>query len=63
MENNKRYVKKLKLKESVKTGLMIAFFVVLMFGGLWYQSYRVDQLENNNKTDNTSRVIEVNFTK
>ena len=62
MENNKRYVKKLKLKESVKTRLMIAFFVVLMFIGLLYQSYRVEQLDNNH-TEDTSRVIEVNFTR
>lgn len=62
MENNKKYVKKLRLKESVKTGLMIAFFVVLMFIGLLYQSYRVEQLDNN-QTKDTSRVIEVNFTR
>ena len=62
MENNKKYVKKLRLKESVKTGLMIAFFVVLMFIGLLYQSYRVEQLDNNQMKD-TSRVIEVKFTR
>lgn len=62
MENNKKYVKKLKLKESVKTGLMIIFFIVLMFIGLLYQSYRVEQLDNN-KMEDTSRVIEVNFTR
>lgn len=62
MENKKRYVKKLRLKESVKTGLMIAFFVVVMFVGLLYQSYRVEQLDNNQMKD-TSRVIEVNFTR
>lgn len=62
MENNKKYVKKLRLKESVKTGLMIAFFVVLMFGGLLYQSYRVEQLDNN-KMEYNSRSIEVNFTR
>lgn len=62
MENNKKYVKKLKLKESVKTGLMITFFITLMFIGLLYQSYRVEQLDNNQMED-TSKVIEVNFTK
>lgn len=62
MENKKRYVKKLKLKESVKTGLMITFFITLMFVGLLYQSYRVEQLDNNQMED-TSKVIEVNFTK
>lgn len=62
MKNKKRYVKKLKLKESVKTGLMIAFFVVVMFVGLLYQSYRVEQLDDNQMKD-TSRVIEVNFTR
>lgn len=62
MENKKRYVKKLRLKESVKTGLMITFFITLMFVGLLYQSYRVEQLDNNQMED-TSRVIEVNFTK
>lgn len=62
MENNKKYVKKLKLKESVKTGLMITFFITLMFIGLLYQSYRVEQLDNNQMED-ISRVIEVNFTR
>lgn len=62
MENNKKYVKKLKLKESVKTGLMITFFITLMFIGLLYQSYRVEQLDNNQMED-TSRVIEANFTR
>lgn len=59
----KRYIKKLKLKESVKTGIMITLFIAIMFVGLLYQSYRVDQLENTNKTEDTSRVIEVNFTR
>lgn len=62
MKNKKRYVKKLKLKESVKTWLMITFFITLMFIGLLYQSYRVEQLDNNQMED-TSRVIEVNFTR
>lgn len=65
MEKNKIYVRKLKLKESVKTTLMIILFVILLFTVLVYQSYRVKQLENNNNyNDNEySRVIQVNFTR
>lgn len=65
MEKNKIYVRKLKLKESVKTTLMIILFVILLFTVLVYQSYRVKQLENNNNyNDNEySRVIQVNLTR
>lgn len=61
----KTYKKRLKLKESVKTTLMIILFVILLFTVLVYQSYRVKQLENNNNyNDNEySRVIQVNLTR
>lgn len=61
----KTYKKRLKLKESVKTTLMIILFVILLFTVLVYQSYRVKQLENNNDyNDNEySRVIQVNLTR
>lgn len=60
----KTYKKRLKLKESVKTTLMIILFVILLFTVLVYQSYRVKQLENNNYNDNEySRVIQVNLTR
>lgn len=63
MEKNKIYVRKLKLKESVKTTLMIILFVILLFTVLVYQSYRVKQLENNNNNNDYSRVIQVNLTR
>ena len=58
----KRYVKRLKLKESVKNVLLVAWLIGIVTLGLVYQSYRVDQLDKNNYEEK-SRVIQVNFTR
>ena len=56
----KTYRKRLKLKESVKTVLLVTWLIGIVTVGLIYQSYRVDQLEKNNYREK-SRVVEVNF--
>ena len=58
----KTYKKRLKLKESVKTILLVVWLIEIVTIGLVYQSYRVEQLEKNNYEEK-SRVIQVNFTR
>lgn len=58
----KTYKKRLKLKESVKSVLLVVWLIGIVTVGLVYQSYRVEQLEENNYEEK-SRVIQVNFTR
>lgn len=58
----KTYKKKLKLKESVKTVLLVTWLIGIITFGLVYQSYRVEQLDKTNYEEK-SRVIQVNFTR
>lgn len=55
----KVYVKKLKLKESVKSGLVwISCAIVLIATLTWYSNNRLPKLEDNNDSD---YVVQVNF--
>lgn len=58
----KTYKKRLKLKESVKTVLLVTWLIGIVTVGLVYQSYRVEQLDKTNYEEK-SRVIQVNFTR
>lgn len=58
----KTYKKKLKLKESVKMVLLVVWLIGIITFGLVYQSYRVEQLEENNYEEK-SRTVQVNFTR
>lgn len=58
----KTYKKRLKLKESVKTVLLVTWLIGIITLGLVYQSYRVEQLDRTNYEEK-SRVIQVNFTR
>lgn len=58
----KTYKKRLKLKESVKTVLLVTWLIGIITFGLVYQSYRVEQLDRTNYEEK-SRVVEVNFTR
>lgn len=58
----KTYKKRLKLKESVKTVLLVTWLIGIITLGLVYQSYRVEQLDKNNYEEK-SRVVQVNFTR
>lgn len=58
----KTYKKRLKLKESVKTVLLVTWLIGIITLGLIYQSYRVEQLEENNYEEK-SRTVQVNFTR
>lgn len=58
----KTYKKRLKLKESVKTALLVVWLIGIVTLGLIYQSYRVEQLEKTNYEEK-SRVVQVNFTR
>ena len=55
----KTYKKRLKLKESVKLGLVwISCAIVLIATLTWYSNNRLPKLEDNNNSD---YVVEVNF--
>ena len=55
----KTYKKKLKLKESVKLGLVwISCSIVLIAALTWYSNNRLPKLEDNNDSD---YVVQVNF--
>ena len=57
----KTYKKKLKLKESVKLGLVwISCAIVLIATLTWYSNNRLPKLEDNNNSD---YMVEVNFTR
>lgn len=57
----KVYVKKLRLKESVKLGLVwISCAIVLIATLTWYSNNRLPKLEDNNDSD---YVVQVNFTR
>lgn len=58
----KTYKKRLKLKESVKTILLVVWLIGIVTVGLVYQSYRVEQLDRTNYEEK-SRIIQVNFTR
>lgn len=58
----KTYKKRLKLKESVKTILLVVWLISIVTVGLVYQSYRVEQLDRTNYEEK-SRIIQVNFTR
>ena len=58
----KTYKKRLKLKESVKIVLLVTWLISIVTVGLIYQSYRVEQLEENNYEEK-SRTVQVNFTR
>lgn len=58
----KTYKKRLKLKESVKLGLVwISCAIVLIATLTWYSNNRLPKLEKNN--DDNGYVVEVNFTR
>ena len=55
----KTYKKRLKLKESVKLGLVwISCAIVLIATLTWYSNNRLPKLEDNNDSD---YVVQVNF--
>lgn len=57
----KTYKKRLKLKESVKLGLVwISCAIVLIATLTWYSNNRLPKLEDNNDSD---YVVQVNFTR
>lgn len=62
MNKMKTYKKRLKLKESVKMVLLVVWLISIVTVGLVYQSYRVEQLDENNYEEK-SRVVQVNFTR
>ena len=58
----KTYKKKLKLKESVKLGLVwVSCAIVLITTLIWYSNDRLPKLEKNN--DDSGYVVEVNLTR
>lgn len=58
----KTYKKRLKLKESVKIGLVwVSCAIVLTTVLIWYSNNRLPKLEKNN--DDSGYVVEVNFTR
>lgn len=55
----KTYKKRLKLKESVKLGLVwVSCAIVLTTALIWYSNNRLPKLEDNNDSD---YVVQVNF--
>lgn len=56
---NKKIVKKLKLKESVKNAIVIVCGIVIMFTCLLIMSNRLENIENNKNAYN-NRSISVN---
>lgn len=58
----KTYKKRLKLKESVKTVLLVVWLLSIVSVGLVYQSHRVEQLDKTNYEEK-SRVVQVNLTR
>lgn len=56
---NKKIVKKLKLKESVKNAIVIVCGIVIMFTCLLIMSNRLENIENNSNAYN-NRSISVN---